>query len=210
MVRTVKKPEERRMEIVKAARFLFETRDYDRTTIQDVIDYLGIAKGTVYYYFRSKEDLLEAVIEDITNELIGKMQKVLDEATGNALEKLQMLIIAGNMGEENQQILEQLHRPGNFGMHVRLLMVTLQKQAPFYGQIIQQGCEEGLFQTDTPLETAEFILTAIQFLTDSGIYPWTQETLIRRMKAFPSLLETQLKAKPGSFDFLIPRISQDE
>jgi AcrR family transcriptional regulator len=203
MVRTVKKPEERRMEIVKAARFLFQTSDYDKTTMQDVMNYLGIAKGTIYYYFNSKEELLEAVINDIVQDGIEQMQKLIGESSGNALEKIRMLVSTGNMTENNEEILEQLHHHGNLGgMHARLLAATVQKQAPLYAKLFQQGCEEGLFQTDTPLETAEFILTALQFLTDQGIYPWTQETLIRRAEAFPSLIETQLKAQPGSFQFL--------
>ncbi len=69
-------------------------------------------------------------------------------------------------------------------------------------ELIWQGCEEGIFQTDTPLECAEFILAAVQFLTDSGIYNWTQEDLMRRTRAFPKLIEQQLKAPSGAFQFM--------
>lgn len=204
MVRTVKKPEERRMEIVKAARFLFQTQEYDKTTMQDVMTYLGIAKGTIYYYFPSKEELLEAVIEDIVDESVNHMQSMVEQASGNALDKLQVLVMAGNVSEDNDPILEQLHHAGNSGMHSRLLAATLQKQAPLYARVIEQGCQEGLFQTEHPLECSEMILASIQFLTDQGIYPWEPETLLRRAKAFPALIEAQLKAKPGSFKFLLP------
>ncbi len=208
MVRTVKKPEERRADIVKAARLLFQTRDYEQTTMQDVMQYLGIAKGTIYYYFKSKEELLEAVINDIVDERIEQMQTILATAGGNALDRLRALITAGNMTDENDEILTQLHHPANYGMHARLLAAALQKQAPLYAALFQQGCDEGLFQTDTPLETAEFILSAVQFLTDEGIYPWTQETLLRRARAIPTLIETQLKAEPGSFQFLFAQTPQ--
>jgi hypothetical protein len=43
----------------------------------------------------------------------------------------------------------------------------------------------------------------MQFLTDLGIYPWTEEILLRRALAFPRLIEAQLKAPPGSFQFLL-------
>ena len=88
-------------------------------------------------------------------------------------------------------------------MHARLIAVTLIKQAPLYGELIRQGCGESLFHTDAPLECAEFILSAIQLLTDTGIYPWTQEDLARRAGAFPGLIEAQLKAAPGSFQFML-------
>ena len=82
------------------------------------------------------------------------------------------------------------------------------KQAPLYAKLIRQGCEEGLFQTEAPLECAEFILSGIQFLTDRGIYPWTQEDLMRRIRAFPKLIEQQLKAPAGSFQFLVEAIGK--
>ena len=203
MVRIVKKATERRSEIVKTARHLFQTKEYDKTTMQDVMDILGIAKGTIYHYFKSKEELLEAVIENIVDENIEHMQLVISEMKGNALEKISILIGTGSIAENNDKVLDHLHQPGNTGMHTRLLAVALIKQAPLYAELIRQGREEGIFQTDAPLECAEFILSAIQFLTDSGIYPWTQEDLARRVRAFPGLIEVQLKAVPGSFQFML-------
>lgn len=205
MSRTIKKPIERRSEIVQAARYLFRTKDYENTTMQDVMAYLGIAKGTIYHYFNSKEALLEAVIENIVNTNIERMEYLMRISTGTALEKIKMLVEAGDIRSENEDILDSLHRPGNDAMHVRLLAATLIKQAPLYAQLIQQGCAEGVFQTQAPLECAEFILSGIQFLTDVGIYPWTQEDLMRRARAFPILIEQQLKAPAGSFHFIIDR-----
>jgi AcrR family transcriptional regulator len=203
MVRIVKKAAERRSEIVKTARHLFQTKEYDKTTMQDVMDLLGIAKGTIYHYFKSKEELLEAVIENIVDENIEQMQLVISEMKGNALEKIRILIGTGSIAENNNEVLDHLHQPGNTGMHTRLLAVALIKQAPLYAELIRQGCREGIFQTDAPLECAEFILSAIQFLTDAGIYPWTQQDLVRRARAFPGLIEAQLKAAPGSFQFML-------
>jgi len=204
MTRITKKADERRQEIINAARHLFQTTGYDRTTMQDVMERLNIAKGTIYHYFISKEALLEAVVENIVDETIGQMEQALPGLKGNALEKMGFLFGAGNVAADNREVMDPMHQPANMEMHHRLLAVTILKLAPLYGDLIRQGCEEGIFQTDTPLECAEFILSALQFLTDFGIYPWTQETLIRRAQAFPGIVEAQLKAPPGSFQFLNP------
>ena len=206
MARVVKKFEDRKADIVKAARKLFQTKDYDKTTMQDLMDTLGVAKGTIYHYFKSKEALLEAVIEDIVDQSIEQMQNLIKDAKGNSLQKMMMLARAGSVASDNKNILEHLHKPGNDAMHTRLLPATLVKQAPLYAKLIQQGCEEGIFKTDAPLECAEFILSAIQFLTDMGIYPWTQEDLSRRIQAFPKLIEQQLQAPLGSFQFLFEQM----
>lgn len=50
-----------------------------------------------------------------------------------------------------------------------------------------------------PLECAEFVISSVQFLTDLGVYPWTQEDLKRRALAFPALIEQMLQAPEGSF-----------
>lgn len=206
MVRIVKKPEERRREIIETARHLFLTKEYNNTTMQDVMDVLKIAKGTIYYYFKSKEELLEAVVETLVDEDITRKRQLLESATGNALEKFRLLQKMDSMADENIEILDHLHQPENIGMHTRLLAVTIAREAPLYADIIRQGCEEGLFQIDSPLEGAEFLLSGIQFLTDLGIYSWGQEDLLRRAQAFPALIEALLKAPQGSFLFLLGEI----
>jgi AcrR family transcriptional regulator len=202
MVRTVKNPEVRRQEIIAAARQLFQAKTYEATSMNDVMDALGIAKGTIYHYFKSKDELLAAVVETIVSDGLPA-QHIAAETPGNALDKLRVLIAATNLAAEHDVILEHLHQPANLGMHTRLLAAAFAEQAPLYAELIRQGCEEGIFHTEHPLECAEFILAAVQFLTDVGIYPWTQEDLHRRVLAFPALIETQLKAPAGSFEFLL-------
>ena len=203
MARTVKKPEERRQEIVETARELFQNKSYESTTMQDIMNALGIAKGTIYHYFKSKEELLEAVVEDSVDKYIAGLEKVLNETEGNGLDKMRALIKSGNVEEEQGNILEQLHDPGNIGMHTRQLAITISRLAPLYASAIQQGCEEGIFQTQHPLECAEFLLAGIQFLTDIGFHTWSEKQLTRRAMAFPALIEAQLNAPKGSLDFLL-------
>ena len=206
MVRTVKKPDERRSEILAAARRLFQTSDYEKLTMQSLMDELAIAKGTIYHYFRSKEDLLEAVVIQIVEEDVERKRDLMDRTEGTALEKMRVLITAGNLADGHEEVLEHLHTPDNTGMHARQLAVAVDKLAPVYEDLFRQGCREGIFHIDHPRETAEFLLAGIQFLTDGGIYPWTEEDLLRRAQAAPALLEAHLRAPRGSFGFLLGHI----
>lgn len=203
MVRVVKKPEERRREIVSASRSLFLNQDYENTTIQDVMTKLHIAKGTAYHYFKSKEELLEAVVEDMVEEHVAMVEKALNECQGNALDKMRVLMTAGRIASCKMHIMDNLHRPGNMVMHLRLLAVTLSRLAPLYTRVIYQGCEEGLFRTAHPLECAEILLAGIQFVTDIGCYPWRQQDIERRARAIPALIENQLHAPTGTFSYLL-------
>jgi AcrR family transcriptional regulator len=202
--RIVKKPAERRAEIVASARRLFQTQGYEATSMQDVLTDLGIAKGTIYHYFRSKEDLLDAVCDDIVETTTAQMRGLADSTSGTALDKLRAVILGGEISAEDTELLRQLRTGADPGMHSRLLAVAINAQGPLYADLLDQGRAEGTFRIEDPLETAEFLLTAFQFLTDRQIYPWTVETLIRRGRAMPALMDRLLGAEPGTFAFLTP------
>lgn len=205
MVRIVKDPKERKEEIVAAAGELFLTKGYDNTTMKDVMVRLNIAKGTIYHYFASKDELLDAVIDKVAEEEWQRLLVIAKQTEGSVLERFKHLVIEGSKhsgGDGHDDLIEHLHQPSNAGMHIRLLARILTIQAPLYAELIEQGSEEGIFQTDSPLECAEFILAGVQFLVDLGVYSWSQEQLHRRWQAFPSLIESLLQAPQGSFSFL--------
>lgn len=206
MARTVKKPDERRDDILQAARELFLTKEYDKTTMQDIMRKLNIAKGTIYHYFASKEAILEAVVEMLVDEELRRKKRLMESERSrglDALGKLRLLTTADHLAEENEKILEHLHHPGNTVMHARQLGRYLDLLAPIFAEVFEEGCRQGIFRTKHPLECAEFVLAGFQFLTDLGFYPWSEAQITRRMAAFPALLESQLNAPKGSFDYLL-------
>jgi len=209
MKRIVKKPDERKKEIICAARKLFQTNDYDRTTMQDIMKYVNIAKGTIYHYFSSKEALLEAVVEDLVDEEFKRKIELMnsDEFQNlNALQKIQSLLTSDHLAEENEHILDSLHSAANSTMHTRQLGRYLTMLSPLFASVIEEGCDQGIFKTAYPLESMELILAGFQFLTDKGFYSWSEGELSRRIASFPSLVEAQLSAPKGSFSFLTEQI----
>jgi AcrR family transcriptional regulator len=208
MARIVKKPDERREEIIMAAREFFQTKGYEKTTMQDLIEKLCIAKGTIYHYFSSKKELLEAVVENMVDEELRKKSELMkSDRVKNlpAIEKLRILIAESAAEPENERILNVLHHPENREMHTKQLALYIIKLAPLWAAVFAEGNVEGVFTVTCPLETAEFILAGVQFLTDLGFYTWSASQLERRMKALPKLLESQLGAPAGSFAFLAER-----
>src|SRR5580658_3407774 len=118
MVKVVKKPEERRREIVSASRSLFLSKGYENTTIQDIMTKLQIAKGTTYHYFRSKEELLDAVVEEMVHEYVIAIEKSLNACTGNALEKMERIVAAGRRSSASASTtMDAIHRSDNRVMH---------------------------------------------------------------------------------------------
>lgn len=202
MSRIVKKPAERRAEIVQAARHLFTTKEYNKTTMEDVIKHLSIAKGTVYHYFKSKEDVLAAVVNTIVDEAISNVRSTLANSQGDAIQKLKVLVNGLNISKANPQLLEELHGSGNAQLHLQIMVGTLNQCAPLLAKIIEQGCAEGVFRCSDPLTSAEFILAGAQFLTDQGIHAWSTDELERRAREMSRIIEQILGAAPQSCNFL--------
>lgn len=71
---------ERRKEIVDAARRLFSTKGYNKCTINDILDAVGIAKGTFYYYFSSKEEVLDAIINRVAEIVVARAEEVVSNS----------------------------------------------------------------------------------------------------------------------------------
>jgi AcrR family transcriptional regulator len=64
-MRVSKKHDVRLHEILDAAQSLFAQKGYEETTVNDILDRVGIGKGTFYHYFQSKEDALAGVISRV-------------------------------------------------------------------------------------------------------------------------------------------------
>lgn len=73
MARISKAPEERKQEIVLAALELFSEKGYENTTIQDIADYLNIATGLCYRYFKSKQEIFAATSELYAKQAVEKL-----------------------------------------------------------------------------------------------------------------------------------------
>ena len=79
-MRVVKDAKERKNEILDVAERLFCTKGFDNTSTNDILKEIGIARGTLYYHFKSKEEILDAMIERLSNEITSKATSIeLDE-----------------------------------------------------------------------------------------------------------------------------------
>ena len=91
-MRIVKEAEERRNEILDVAERLFGTKGFDGTSTTDMLNEIGIARGTLYYHFKSKEDILDAMIERMTGSLVAKASEIVENKDVPVLQRLTLMI----------------------------------------------------------------------------------------------------------------------
>ena len=119
MTRIIKDPDVRRLEIIGAARRLFEKHGYESTTVEAIIKESGIAKGTFYYYFKSKKEILDALVDQITFEMEAHFKSIIEQDRLNAVQKLKQMLRgqekAAITSSEVMQILHSPREPGASG-----------------------------------------------------------------------------------------------
>lgn len=191
--------DERKNEILDTAERLFHTKGYEKTTINDILKEVNIAKGTFYYYFKSKEEVMDALIERVSLIAMEKVQKVAETEGMDPQEKMLHMFLAMRMeGPGEEQMLDDLHRPENALMHQKSLNYIVVNIAPLLAQVVKQGVDQGIWKCPYPLEYMKIFLAASTTLMDDGIFEQDEKSQMEILTALLSLLETMLQAPEGS------------
>jgi AcrR family transcriptional regulator len=77
-----------RSQLIDKAAQLFARRGYARTTMHDIAEELGLKRSSLYHYFRNKEEILDALIEEQTVAPSQMLQSLIDDTSLPMLEKL--------------------------------------------------------------------------------------------------------------------------
>jgi len=205
MARITKAPEERRLEIVETAERLFLAVGYAKCSVEMIIREIGVAKGTFYYYFRSKKEILGAIVDRTLSQIVEMAEKVASDSSLNALAKFQVLLTDSHVGDGGtHDIAEMLHMPENREMHEVTNIQTVLRLSPIFAKIVEQGIREGVFAADQPLETIQFVFVGTQFLLDGGLFQFSESETQARREVAQQIIEKSLGSKPGSFGFMNP------
>ena len=153
-----KYPEETVKKILDVATKLFLKQGYDNTSMQDIVDALGMSKGAVYHHFKSKEDLFEKTIIHYYSQ--GDwFEKIVTDPSKNGLEKLKALF-HHEMSDEEKLSVDQLYftRINDSRVLLENMRVNIKETAPVLAKIIEEGNRDGSLSVAQPLETAELTL----------------------------------------------------
>lgn len=176
MARLVKDFEERRVELLQTARDLFQDSGYDSVSVQAITDAVGVAKGTFYHYFQSKEDLLCQLSDWLAEDFYSRAREVVEQSGRSALEELRALMgfVVGWKGEHRDLVMTYLHalyRDENMALRHKMEAGYTEKLVPYFAHILEQGVREGVFDIEDPQETSEVILSVVRHSLAERIAP---------------------------------------
>ncbi|MCI8400530.1 MAG: TetR/AcrR family transcriptional regulator [Lachnospiraceae bacterium] len=209
-MRIVKEAKERRNEILDASEKLFIRKGFDYTSITDILNEVTIARGTLYYHFKSKEDILDGMIERLTSKLLKKAEAIMEEKEIPILQRLTIMMKALNVNDDlGHEIMEQVHKPQNALMHQKMQESLLAGIHPLITALIREGIDQGICRTEYPAEAAEMTLLYSQTVFDD-LAEYSEEERNRKVRGFIYNLERLLGMEEGSMQKSILPIFEKE
>jgi AcrR family transcriptional regulator len=158
MARTRHTPEQRRAEIVAAAARLFAERGYAATSVRDIRDAVGIAQGTFYWHFPSKEAVVDAVVEAYSARTVESVAAVIADPSLGTIERfVRVRDDAFARFAVDRDVLEAFHGPEHAEVHSRVAAATRRLLVPHLARFVGDGVAEGLFTAADPDAAAIFV-----------------------------------------------------
>lgn len=168
----VKKAEQRRKQILKAAFQAASEKGYESVTLQDIADYAEVSKGVTNYYFENKADVFAHLFEWITTRIYEKEAKSVDEKE-TAIEKLEAFINQVFISpKENKTFyrvyLDFLAQVKNNNRYKEINQQFYENCWSICKNIITLGIEENVFKVDNIEQSA----ISIRCMIDGSLIQW--------------------------------------
>lgn len=190
----------KKKEITDVAYKLFIKKGYENTSVDEIIKELGIAKGTFYYYFETKEELLENVINEILDKEVEAAIGILN--SNLPLEqKIVGIIVSMRPTIDEKDIKDTLNKPENILMHKKINDKVIHKATPLISKVVEEGIKTKTFNCDNVEERVKLLLIISSKMFDTDEF--TKESI----HVFIDTIEKTLGAKKDSMKFIINLIN---
>jgi AcrR family transcriptional regulator len=191
--RITKNPDERKEEIIDTAQNLFIEKGFAETKISDIVKKLKVSQGVFYYYFKSKEEIVDYIVDryikliSVDTSDIIKNNKI---DTAKKLSELSEIQLKINMTENGR-----IHSIKGVDIHERILKRLILDYVPLMVSAFHEsGSEEIQY-------LIELFVSAANVLFDPGIFQWNKEERNSRIDFLVSFMEKNLNFKEGSLEF---------
>ena len=156
-----KTKEERRNEIIETAGKLFEEKGYEQTQVQDIVNEIGVAKGLFYYYFKSKDEVMEELADRYADAIIDDVNKLIDKdiSTFDKINRIFQIFI--DSAEKKYGIFMGILNVKNGITHERIFFNVGKKMVPLVTELILSGNDNGECNCSDPKFITEFLVSGL-------------------------------------------------
>ena len=152
---------ERRNEIIETAGKLFEEKGYEQTQVQDIVNEIGVAKGLFYYYFKSKDEVMEELADRYADAIIDDVHKLIDKdiSTFDKINRIFQIFI--DSAEKKSGIFMGILNVKNGITHERIFFNVGKKMVPLVTELILSGNDNGECNCSDPKFITEFLVSGL-------------------------------------------------
>ena len=198
MARRPRGTEERRAELLEAARRLFVREGFGEVSVSRIVREIGVAQGTFYYYFDSKEEALDALVRAEVAEVVARLRTVAEDPDLDPRQALQTMVRA--QLDHGGARARELSAIRGADAHAKLLAGIVRALAPLYSATIHRGqLTQGLRPGDAAL-LGETLALLVHTLFDQELLSWTDDQYAYRRRMLAEFYGFILGA-PGGLDF---------
>lgn len=171
-----------REKILNTATQLFIQKGSEKTSMQDIAQTAGISKGAIYHHFKSKDEIILAVIrsrQELMEEEMKQWLKATENLTGR--EQLQT-ILKSNLESQTARATDGIvgEYEKDAGFILTMMRDNLRIGAPLVSDIIKKGMADGSLRTQYPDQAAEVFLLLVNFWMHGTIFESDPEKLPER------------------------------
>lgn len=192
--------------IIDALQELLNDKDMCSITVSEIAQKAGIGKGSVYYYFPSKDAILEALIERNYEKPINTAKNLAKQTNVSPFTRMAMIFQAcrnSSLAFPSQEMPSTLSGVRESALiHQKYLRYLILELKPELTEIIKQGTESGEIHFDRPSALAEIVLIVLSVKMDNTLVPSTKEEIEDTILGLISLLEKGTENPSGSLNFL--------
>lgn len=192
--------------ILDALQELLNDKEMCSISVSEIAQKAGIGKGSVYYYFPSKDAILEALIERNYEKPIKTAKNLAKQTSVSPFTRMAMIFQAcrnSSLAFPQQKTPSTLTGVQESALiHRKYLHHLIMELKPELTEIIKQGIESGDIHFDRPAALAEIVLIVLSVKIDNTLVPSTSEEIEDTILGLVSLLEKGTENPSGSLNFL--------
>lgn len=192
--------------ILDALQELLENKNIQTISVSEIAQTAGIGKGSIYYYFPSKEAILEALIARSYEMPLETARTLASQTSIPPFTRMAMIFQACR--NSSSEFLSQKTTTSTSSaqeksfVHQKYLSHLISEMKPALTEIIKQGIEMGEIHFDRPAALAEIVLIVLAVKFDNTLVPSSKEEIEEIIEALILLLEKGTDNPTGSLNFL--------
>ena len=191
--------------ILDSMQKLMLKKDTRSISVSEIAREAGIGKGSIYYYFKSKEEIVDAVIERSYSDAIRQAQELVQAPGLDALTKMEIIFRTcrdSSIELSRQEAGSYMELQQSALLHQQYIYIMIRILRPILADIIRQGNQEGTISCSSPDEVAEIVLIILTIKFDTYLSNSDLTQTQKTLDVFTYMLETSFQIEKGRLDYI--------